>query len=117
MSQKAILLSICTLQCVWKKCANSEFLWYTVHIKTSRRRIDHRQVSGRKTYLPNIAHADRVSLDSNITPLPALLQEHARKKQWEEAIRLCRYVNVSRTTLCSIGGPHERSVDARDEHR
>ncbi|TPX54497.1 hypothetical protein PhCBS80983_g05895 [Powellomyces hirtus] len=37
---------------------------------------------------------------SNITPLPALLQEHARKKQWEEAIRLCRYVNMKELWAC-----------------
>ncbi|KAJ3020204.1 Intraflagellar transport protein 80 [Thoreauomyces humboldtii] len=37
---------------------------------------------------------------SNITPLPALLQEHARKKQWEEAIRLCRYVDMKELWAC-----------------
>ncbi|TPX69276.1 hypothetical protein SpCBS45565_g02595 [Spizellomyces sp. 'palustris'] len=37
---------------------------------------------------------------SNITPLPGLLQEHTRKKQWEEAIRLCRYVNIKELWAC-----------------
>ncbi|KAJ3051223.1 Intraflagellar transport protein 80 [Rhizophlyctis rosea] len=37
---------------------------------------------------------------SNITPLPAILQEHARKKQWEEAIRLCRYVKMPELWAC-----------------
>ncbi|KAJ3288085.1 Intraflagellar transport protein 80 [Borealophlyctis nickersoniae] len=36
----------------------------------------------------------------NITPLPAMLQEHARKKQWEEAIRLCRYMNMKELWAC-----------------
>ncbi|KAI9103258.1 WD40-repeat-containing domain protein [Phlyctochytrium arcticum] len=37
---------------------------------------------------------------SNVTPLPALLQEHARKKQWEEAIKLCRYVDIPELWAC-----------------
>ncbi|KAI8586701.1 WD40-repeat-containing domain protein [Geranomyces variabilis] len=37
---------------------------------------------------------------SKITSLPALLQEHSRKKQWEEAIRLCRYVNQKELWAC-----------------
>ncbi|KAI8818239.1 WD40-repeat-containing domain protein [Fimicolochytrium jonesii] len=37
---------------------------------------------------------------SNITPLPAVLQEHVRKKQWEEALRLCRYANTKELWSC-----------------
>ncbi|KAJ3045285.1 Intraflagellar transport protein 80 [Rhizophlyctis rosea] len=37
---------------------------------------------------------------SSITPLPGILQEHARKKQWEEAIRLCRYVKMNELWAC-----------------
>lgn len=31
---------------------------------------------------------------SNITPYPGMLQECAKKKQWEQAIRLCRHVKA-----------------------
>ena len=31
---------------------------------------------------------------SNFSQYPALLHEFARKKQWEQAIKLCRYAKV-----------------------
>ncbi|KAJ1558255.1 Intraflagellar transport protein 80 [Nowakowskiella sp. JEL0078] len=37
---------------------------------------------------------------SNISPFPGLLQECARKKQWEEAIRLCRYAKMKELWAC-----------------
>ncbi|KAI8926289.1 WD40-repeat-containing domain protein [Entophlyctis helioformis] len=37
---------------------------------------------------------------SNISPLPGMLQEFARRKQWEEAIRLCRHVKMKEMWAC-----------------
>ncbi|KAI8802527.1 WD40-repeat-containing domain protein [Cladochytrium replicatum] len=37
---------------------------------------------------------------SNVSPMPAMLQDHARKKQWEEAIRLCRYAKSKELWAC-----------------
>eukprot|EP00842_Homolaphlyctis_polyrhiza_P004118 jgi/Hompol1/4707/HPOL_002297-RA len=37
---------------------------------------------------------------SNISPLPGMLQEFARKKQWEEAIRLCRHLKIKELWAC-----------------
>ncbi|OAJ40437.1 hypothetical protein BDEG_24171 [Batrachochytrium dendrobatidis JEL423] len=36
----------------------------------------------------------------NISPLPGMLQEFAHKKQWEEAIRLCRHVKIKEMWAC-----------------
>jgi intraflagellar transport protein 80 len=37
---------------------------------------------------------------SGISPLPALLQEYGKKQQWEEAIRLCRHINIRELWAC-----------------
>ncbi|KAI9344345.1 WD40-repeat-containing domain protein [Obelidium mucronatum] len=37
---------------------------------------------------------------NNISPLPAMLQEIVKKKQWEEAIRLCRYAKMKELWAC-----------------
>lgn len=37
---------------------------------------------------------------SNISPLPAMLQEQAKKKQWEEAVRLCRHAKLPEMWAC-----------------
>ncbi|KAJ3086032.1 Intraflagellar transport protein 80 [Quaeritorhiza haematococci] len=49
----------------------------------------------------DIAPLTRFDRDgNNISPLPALLQEHARKKQWEEAVRLCRFAKSQELWAC-----------------
>ncbi|ORY48676.1 WD40 repeat-like protein [Rhizoclosmatium globosum] len=37
---------------------------------------------------------------NNISPLPAMLQEIVKKKQWEEAIRLCRFAKMKELWAC-----------------
>ncbi|KAJ3125808.1 Intraflagellar transport protein 80 [Nowakowskiella sp. JEL0407] len=37
---------------------------------------------------------------SNFSPFPGLLQECVRKKQWEEAIRLCRFAKMKELWAC-----------------
>ncbi|TPX52368.1 hypothetical protein CcCBS67573_g09888 [Chytriomyces confervae] len=37
---------------------------------------------------------------NNISPLPAMLQEIVKKKQWEEAIRLCRFAKMQTLWAC-----------------
>ncbi|KAI8620753.1 WD40-repeat-containing domain protein [Chytriomyces sp. MP71] len=49
----------------------------------------------------NLRRADGALVSAtNISPLPALLQEIVKKKQWEEAIRLCRFAKMKELWAC-----------------
>ncbi|KAI9202562.1 WD40-repeat-containing domain protein [Polychytrium aggregatum] len=48
--------------------------------------------------------ADGASVSvSNISPFPGMLQDQTRRKQWEEAIRLCRFAKMNELWACLAG--------------
>ncbi|RKO83675.1 hypothetical protein BDK51DRAFT_38038 [Blyttiomyces helicus] len=58
------------------------------------------QVASFTGTLCTLRRADGALVPVSVDPQPALLQEHARKKQWEDAIRLCRHIKMQELWAC-----------------
>ena len=50
-----------------------------------------------------VRRADGASISAHVCPYPFLLFEHVAAKQWDQALRLCRHVNVSKNDFTKQG--------------
>jgi intraflagellar transport protein 80 len=48
-----------------------------------------------------VRRSDGSIVSTGVTPFPAALHAYVEKSKWDQALRLCRHIRVSTSTVCS----------------
>lgn len=91
----------CLFQWLWKEPSHCQLSWKPLYNETSRWLTMQHNVSISKDY-PYLLLSNHYIIIviflpfTRISPYPSMLHKYASESKWDDAIRLCRFVKVSR---------------------